>query len=157
MTQPCATHHSEGRAHAPRRPPRPAPCSARARRVTADRRDVRREPPPPAPAGLPDAERELAPRPPAHAVGRASWGSECLGSLLLLDVDVVPDHATEDSARGGPDDTALHLVATRGGTDDRTRGSADGRITLGVLRGHDARRGRDGASTNPSAPASASR
>ena len=56
-----------------------------------------------------------------------------LRNTLLLDVDVVPDHATEDAAGGGADDPALHLVLARRGADDRTRGRTDRRVTLRVL------------------------
>ena len=43
-----------------------------------------------------------------------------LRDRLLLDVDVVADHAAEDRAGGPTDDRALHLVAAGGRSDDGT-------------------------------------
>src|SRR5256885_12992897 len=53
--------------------------------------------------------------------------------LRALNVDVVADHRTEDTAGRGADYPALQLVPARGGTDDGTSGGADRRITMRML------------------------
>src|SRR5690349_2153276 len=79
-----------GSARAPPLPPRPAPDSARAPCARDGRRDVRRGPSPRAPAHRPDAARELAPRPPVHAVvGRAS-GTTAYGAGFVFLSTLLP-------------------------------------------------------------------
>src|SRR4051812_32036613 len=55
---------------------------------------------------------------------------------LLGLVDVVADHAAEDTADRGADDAALDLVAARRRADHRAGSGADGSVTLVVLHRH---------------------
>src|SRR4051812_48724940 len=52
---------------------------------------------------------------------------------LFLLVDVVADHAAEDTTNGRADETTLHLVLAGHGTDHGAGTGADRRVTLRVL------------------------
>src|SRR3954470_21309486 len=56
-----------------------------------------------------------------------------LRRLLLLDVDVVSDHAAKDTAGSGADDATLHLVLARAGANQAARRRTDRGVTLRVL------------------------
>jgi len=66
-----------------------------------------------------------------RAARRLARHGPALRHLLL--VDVVADHAPEDTTDSRADDAALDLVAARDRADHRTGARANGRITLRVL------------------------